>query len=308
VLYSAFDKDPQAKVDYVLDWTTELGTDNIATSTFPDFPAGLTLTTSSNTTKTVTLWVEGGTQGQDYQFTNRITTSGARTLDWMVVIHVLQPRVFNVAGPPFATVQEAQADHPASEGAEALTVERILRQASGMVARLAPRPAAISGALSAGMDASQTTVPVPKIEDFPDAGTLKIDSEVIHYFGKSPTTVGAVTGTGTLTNAVRGREATLPATHSSGALATEVSYPLLARDAELAVFEWLWDTRGYKPSRTGVIGSESYSIDPEQIKAVVRQTMGRFYTGGGKVKSVGVKSSFPRSYRNRRYPYWVGNG
>lgn len=74
------DKDPNAVLDYSIDWTDWLGTDNIATSTWT-VPAGLTNVTESNTAKVVTIWLSGGTAGSTYTLLNRITTTGGRTSD-----------------------------------------------------------------------------------------------------------------------------------------------------------------------------------------------------------------------------------
>lgn len=53
-------------------------------------------------------------------------------------------------------------------------------------------------ALTAGMDASQTTVPVAELEHFPTAGTLYIDNEMISYTGKT-----ASSGPGNFTGCTR---------------------------------------------------------------------------------------------------------
>jgi hypothetical protein len=73
-------KDPNAVLDYSVDWTRWLNGDTIATSAWT-VPAGLTKVSDTSTTKAATVWLSGGTIGQSYTVTNRITTAGGRTED-----------------------------------------------------------------------------------------------------------------------------------------------------------------------------------------------------------------------------------
>jgi hypothetical protein len=77
-------KDPDAELDYTRDWTTYLGADTIATSTWI-VPTGITLGTGAkaptNNTTSATVWLSGGTPHGAYLITNRITTAGGRTDD-----------------------------------------------------------------------------------------------------------------------------------------------------------------------------------------------------------------------------------
>lgn len=82
-----FEKDPDAILDYTVDWSRWLGTDTIATSQWT-VPTGLTEVTATNTPTSATVWLSGGTAGQAYTVTNRITTSGGRTDERSVVINV----------------------------------------------------------------------------------------------------------------------------------------------------------------------------------------------------------------------------
>ena len=84
-----FIKDPDAVLDYVVDWSTWLGDDAIATSTWT-VPAGITKDSSSNTTTTATVWLSGGTTGAEYTLINRIVTAGGRTDDRSIAIMVMQ--------------------------------------------------------------------------------------------------------------------------------------------------------------------------------------------------------------------------
>lgn len=73
-------KDPNAVLDYVLDWTDFLQGDTISTSTWT-VPSGITKTTDSKTATTTTVWLSSGTAGQVYTVTNRIVTTGGRQQD-----------------------------------------------------------------------------------------------------------------------------------------------------------------------------------------------------------------------------------
>ena len=82
-------KDPDAVLDYQVDWTSWLDGDTIATSTWV-VPAGITEDSSSNTTLVTTIWLSSGTVGDRYEVLNRITTDGGRTDDRTTVILVTE--------------------------------------------------------------------------------------------------------------------------------------------------------------------------------------------------------------------------
>lgn len=296
--YSAVNKDPNAVEDYVLDWSSQLGADTIASSTWT-VPTGITQASVTNTPATTTIWLSGGALGQDYELLNRITTAGGRTFDGVLFVRVTQFRAVPV-GPPYATVQEAQDYQPSAEGESAMKVEFVLQDASDIVQRLAPRPGGILAALSASMTDSQTTIPLKDASAVPNSGTVRIGDELLQYFAKTSTTGSAYyRGAGNLTEVTRGRYATTATTHDADDVVELADYPLKARRAELQVFEWLWSTRGYIPSKSGVIGSESYSIGPE-VMNIVKQVMGSYYSG--RTKSISVGSSFSRRDPWDRFP------
>ena len=81
------DKDPNAILDYSIDWSDWLDTDEISTSTWT-VPAGITKTDESNTTTIATIWLSGGTAGTTYSLLNRITTTGGRTADQTFKIYM----------------------------------------------------------------------------------------------------------------------------------------------------------------------------------------------------------------------------
>ena len=84
-----FVKDPDATLDYIIDWSEWLDTDTISTSTWT-VPTGLTNVSDSNTTTTATIWLSGGTAGQRYTVSNRIVTAAGRTEDRSITIKVRQ--------------------------------------------------------------------------------------------------------------------------------------------------------------------------------------------------------------------------
>lgn len=84
-----YTKDPNAVLDYALDWTKWLNGDTIATSEWT-VPAGLTLNSHSNTTTRSTAWISGGSAGQSYTVANRITTAGGRTEDRSFILAIAE--------------------------------------------------------------------------------------------------------------------------------------------------------------------------------------------------------------------------
>ena len=86
---SRFLKDPNAVLDYVVDWTTWLNGDTIATSVWT-VPSGITQDSESESTTSATVWLSGGTVGETYQLVNRITTAGGRTEDRTIRITIVQ--------------------------------------------------------------------------------------------------------------------------------------------------------------------------------------------------------------------------
>lgn len=85
-----FVKDPNAVLDYVINWASWLrwlGVDTISSSSFT-VPTGLTEDSESNTTTTATVWLSGGTAGVTYEVINRIVTAGGRTEERTLTIYV----------------------------------------------------------------------------------------------------------------------------------------------------------------------------------------------------------------------------
>jgi hypothetical protein len=73
-----FQKDPNAVLDYTLDWSDWLGDDTIVNSTWI-VPVGIANGGAVYSSTTTTIWLSGGTAGISYSIYNQITTAGGRT-------------------------------------------------------------------------------------------------------------------------------------------------------------------------------------------------------------------------------------
>lgn len=82
-------KDPEAVLDYEVDWSDWLDTDTIASSTWT-VADGITKDSDSNTTTTATIWLSGGTAGTTYELLNHIVTNAGREDERTVKITVKQ--------------------------------------------------------------------------------------------------------------------------------------------------------------------------------------------------------------------------
>lgn len=78
-------KDPDAVLDYGLDWTAWLDGDTISTSTWT-VPEGITKDSDTKDTTTTTIWLSGGTDGSSYELTNHIVTAAGREDDRSITI------------------------------------------------------------------------------------------------------------------------------------------------------------------------------------------------------------------------------
>jgi hypothetical protein len=77
--WPVIDKDPDAVLDYSIDWTDWLAdvSDTISTATVT--VSGITKNSETNTATKVTAWLQGGTPAQTPSATYRIVTAGGRT-------------------------------------------------------------------------------------------------------------------------------------------------------------------------------------------------------------------------------------
>lgn len=82
-----FAKDPDAVLDYSVDWSRWLAGDELATSEWI-VAADLTKASETNSPTKATVWLSGGAAGLSYSVTNRITTTGGRTEDRSFTIRV----------------------------------------------------------------------------------------------------------------------------------------------------------------------------------------------------------------------------
>lgn len=82
-----FTKDPDAALDYTVDWSEWLGVDSIATSTWT-VPEGITKDADTNTATTATVWLSGGVLYANYTITNTIETAAGRTDQRSITVKV----------------------------------------------------------------------------------------------------------------------------------------------------------------------------------------------------------------------------
>lgn len=80
-----FLKDPDAVLDYQIDWEDWLGEDTISDSEWT-VPTGITNDGDTNTATTATIWLSGGTAGTRYKLINHITTVSGREEDRTITI------------------------------------------------------------------------------------------------------------------------------------------------------------------------------------------------------------------------------
>ena len=84
------DKDPQAVLDYVIDWTAWLQVGETIVASVVAVPLGITLNSQPNTATTVTAWLSGGTVGRSYIVTSHITTNLGRQDDRSIRVNVVE--------------------------------------------------------------------------------------------------------------------------------------------------------------------------------------------------------------------------
>lgn len=82
-------KDPQAVLDYTVNWSSWLPSgDTIVTSTWTA-DTGITIDSSSATTTAATVWLSGGTVSVSYNVVNHIVTADGRAEDQTLVIKIV---------------------------------------------------------------------------------------------------------------------------------------------------------------------------------------------------------------------------
>lgn len=84
---SPFLKDPGDRLDYQVDFEAWLDGDTISSVSWT-VPDSITNFNTSNDTTTATIWLTGGTHGQDYTITCQVTTVGGRIKQQSFVVKV----------------------------------------------------------------------------------------------------------------------------------------------------------------------------------------------------------------------------
>lgn len=86
---SRFNKDPDARLDYKVDWTSWLDTDTISNSEWI-IPTGITYEADTFDNTSATVWLSGGSLDSSYEVVNRITTAAGRIDDRTITIRIRQ--------------------------------------------------------------------------------------------------------------------------------------------------------------------------------------------------------------------------
>ena len=86
---TSYIKDPDAVLDYVVDWSSWLEADDYITdATVTADDDGVTVDSSDHDNTTVTAWISGGTIGDTVGVVFQIVTAGGRTEDrtvWLLI-------------------------------------------------------------------------------------------------------------------------------------------------------------------------------------------------------------------------------
>ena len=87
---SIFYKDPDAVLDFNFDWSDWLdsGASETISSRTVTVESGLTKDSDSESDGIVTVWLSGGTAGEQYKVECEITTSATRTDERTIVVRV----------------------------------------------------------------------------------------------------------------------------------------------------------------------------------------------------------------------------
>lgn len=83
-----FIQDPQAKLDYPLDWSERLAGDTISTSQFVADSGFLIESDAILDPSNTVVWLSGGTRNKRYAVTNHILTVGGRDDEWTIYVLV----------------------------------------------------------------------------------------------------------------------------------------------------------------------------------------------------------------------------
>jgi hypothetical protein len=84
---TSYVKDPDAVLDYKVDWSAWLLTSETISTSIWVVPTGIVQNSASSTTTAATIWLSGGTAGTTYELTNRIVTNQGRTNDRTIRVY-----------------------------------------------------------------------------------------------------------------------------------------------------------------------------------------------------------------------------
>lgn len=83
-----FVKDPDDELDYKFDWSNWLATGETISSYTITTETGLTKDSDSESSGVVTVWLSGGTAGNDYDVACKITSSAGRVKERTMTFRV----------------------------------------------------------------------------------------------------------------------------------------------------------------------------------------------------------------------------
>jgi hypothetical protein len=83
-------KDPDAVLDWVWDWSEWLANGETITNSVFEASVGIEIQSTSNTATSATVWLAGGSPGQPYRVSNRITTTAGRIDERTITVRVIE--------------------------------------------------------------------------------------------------------------------------------------------------------------------------------------------------------------------------
>lgn len=87
---TTFSKDPNATLDYSMDWSNWLASgESLTCSVWTRTSTDIVETNTSLTTSVATIWLTGGSAGSTYSIANKVGTSGGRIDERTIDIKVL---------------------------------------------------------------------------------------------------------------------------------------------------------------------------------------------------------------------------
>lgn len=88
----SYQHDPNATLDYAVDWAPWLQAGETISNSTWTVPTGLTQATPapSHSNGKAVIWITGGTVGESYRLTNHITTSAGRQDERSLMLEVTQ--------------------------------------------------------------------------------------------------------------------------------------------------------------------------------------------------------------------------